>query len=118
MSLGRETRGHFPALLPKWLRVGGTTLLRGLGGEHPGENVYVDQNPPRNSPFPPQVQISRQYLHCSDQKMHKSLGGIVIPPIAKAKVPAGTSSCTPGSLPSPLPPGQDVLMGSRAPHTR
>ncbi|XP_024901427.1 TOG array regulator of axonemal microtubules protein 2 isoform X2 [Pteropus alecto] len=65
-----------------------------------------------------EVQISRQYLHCNDQKMHKSLGGIVIPPIPKAKVPAGTSSCTLGSLPSLLPPGQDVLMGLRAPPTR
>lgn len=65
-----------------------------------------------------EVQISRQYLHCNDQKMHKSLGGIVIPPIPKAKVPAGTSSCTLGSLPSLLPPGQDVLMGLRASPTR
>ncbi|XP_041487287.1 TOG array regulator of axonemal microtubules protein 2 [Microtus oregoni] len=65
-----------------------------------------------------EVQISRQYLHCHDEKMHKSLGGIVIPPIPKARLPTGTSSCTPGSLPSPLGPGLDVLPGPRAPHTR
>ncbi|XP_050018893.1 TOG array regulator of axonemal microtubules protein 2 [Alexandromys fortis] len=65
-----------------------------------------------------EVQISRQYLHCHDEKMHKSLGGIVIPPIPKARPPTGTSSCTPGSLPSSLGPGQDVLPGPRAPHTR
>lgn len=65
-----------------------------------------------------EVQIYRQYLHCHDEKMHKSLGGIVIPPIPKARLPTGTSSCTPNSLPSPLGPGQDVLTGPRAPHTR
>lgn len=65
-----------------------------------------------------EVQISRQYLHCHDEKMHKSLGGIVIPPIPKARPPTGTSSCTPSSLPSSLGPGQDVLPGPRAPHTR
>lgn len=62
--------------------------------------------------------MSQQYLHCSDEKMHKSLAGIVIPPIPKDKVPAGTSSCTPGSLPSLLPPGQDILMGLRPATTR
>lgn len=65
-----------------------------------------------------EVQISRQYLHCADEKMHKSLGGIVIPPILKTRMPTDTSSCRPGSLPSPLCPGQDVLMGPRAPHMR
>ncbi|XP_057636682.1 TOG array regulator of axonemal microtubules protein 2 [Chionomys nivalis] len=64
------------------------------------------------------VQISRQYLHCHDEKMHRSLGGIVIPPIPKARPPTGTSSCMPSSLPSPLGPGQDVLPGPRAAHTR
>ena len=63
------------------------------------------------------MQISQQYLHCNDEKIHKSLGGIVIPPVPKAKVPAGTSR-TPGSLPSLLPPGQDILMGLRPPTTR
>ncbi|XP_054421669.1 TOG array regulator of axonemal microtubules protein 2 [Pteronotus mesoamericanus] len=65
-----------------------------------------------------EVRISRQYLHCSDRKMHKSLGGIVIPPIPKAGVPTGTSSGTPGSLPSLLLPGRDVLKGPRAPPAR
>lgn len=74
----------------------------------------VSPNPPLCS----QVQISRQYLHCNDEKMHKSLGGIVIPPIPKAEVPPGTSSCAAGSLPSLLPPGQDVLVGPRVPPTR
>lgn len=65
-----------------------------------------------------QVQISRHYLHCKDEKMHKSLGGLVIPPIQKAGVPAGTPSGAPGSLPRLLPPGQDVLTGLRVPRTR
>ncbi|XP_023566875.1 TOG array regulator of axonemal microtubules protein 2 [Octodon degus] len=64
------------------------------------------------------VQISPQYLHCNDEKMQKSLGGIVIPPISKARASVGTSSSRPGSLPSPLVPGHDVLMGTRPPHTR
>uniref|UniRef100_A0A8D2JSW7 TOG array regulator of axonemal microtubules 2 n=1 Tax=Sciurus vulgaris TaxID=55149 RepID=A0A8D2JSW7_SCIVU len=64
-----------------------------------------------------EVQISPQYLHCNDEKMLKSLGGIVIPPIPKAGMPAGTSSRS-GSLPSPLPPGQHVLTGLRVPPTR
>lgn len=65
-----------------------------------------------------QVQISRQYLHCHDEKMHKSLGGIVIPPIPKAGVPTGTSSCAAGSLPRLLPPGQASLTGLKAPQTQ
>ncbi|XP_011811675.1 PREDICTED: protein FAM179A isoform X2 [Colobus angolensis palliatus] len=65
-----------------------------------------------------EAQISRQYLHCCDEKMQKSLGGIVIPPIPKARLVAATPSCVPGSLPSPLPPGQGVLTGLRAPHIR
>ncbi|XP_055478635.1 TOG array regulator of axonemal microtubules protein 2 isoform X2 [Psammomys obesus] len=65
-----------------------------------------------------EVQISRQYLHCNDEKMHKSLGGLVIPPIPKARMSTGTSSCRPGSLPNPLGPGQDVLTRPRAPQTR
>lgn len=74
--------------------------------------------PELSSQLPSQVQTSRQYLHRSDQKMQKSLGGIVIPPIPKARLPTGTSSCTPGSLPSLLAPDQDVLTGLRAPTTR
>uniref|UniRef100_A0A8C0VZJ9 TOG domain-containing protein n=1 Tax=Castor canadensis TaxID=51338 RepID=A0A8C0VZJ9_CASCN len=65
-----------------------------------------------------EVQISPQYLHCNDEKMSKSLGGVMIPPIPKVGTPAGTSSCKPGSLPSPLVPGQDILTGPMAPHTR
>ncbi|KAM4803793.1 TOG array regulator of axonemal microtubules protein 2 [Urocitellus parryii] len=68
---------------------------------------------------PQEVQISPQYLHCNDEKMLKSLGGIVIPPIPKAGMPTGTSSGRSGSLPSPLPPGgQHVLTGLRVPPTR
>ncbi|XP_019494188.1 PREDICTED: crescerin-2 [Hipposideros armiger] len=76
------------------------------------------RGPQDRRPRAHEVQISQQYLHCSDQKMQKSLGGIVIPPIPKAGAPAGTTSCTPGSLPSLLPQGQDVLTGLRAPPTR
>ncbi|XP_034856724.1 TOG array regulator of axonemal microtubules protein 2 [Mirounga leonina] len=76
------------------------------------------QGPQELRPGAQEVQISRQYLHCNDEKMHKSLGGVVIPPIPKAAVSAGASSCTPGSLPSRLPPGQGVLMGLRVPRTR
>ncbi|XP_032247569.1 TOG array regulator of axonemal microtubules protein 2 [Phoca vitulina] len=76
------------------------------------------QGPQELRPGAQEVQISRQYLHCNDEKMHKSLGGVVIPPIPKAAVSAGASSCTPGSLPSLLPPGQGVLMGLRVPRTR
>uniref|UniRef100_A0A8C9UM91 TOG array regulator of axonemal microtubules 2 n=1 Tax=Spermophilus dauricus TaxID=99837 RepID=A0A8C9UM91_SPEDA len=73
----------------------------------------------RKVPLCSQVQISPQYLHCNDEKMLKSLGGIVIPPIPKAGMPAGTSSSRSGSLPSPLPPGgQHVLTGLRVPPTR
>ncbi|KAI4547234.1 hypothetical protein MG293_003789 [Ovis ammon polii] len=75
------------------------------------------QGPQELRPGAQEVQISQQYLHCNDEKIHKSLGGIVIPPIPKAKVPAGTSR-TPGSLPSLLPPGQDILTGLRPPTTR
>ncbi|KAI4587899.1 hypothetical protein MJG53_020577, partial [Ovis ammon polii x Ovis aries] len=75
------------------------------------------QGPQELRPGTQEVQISQQYLHCNDEKIHKSLGGIVIPPIPKAKVPAGTSR-TPGSLPSLLPPGQDILTGLRPPTTR
>ncbi|KAM9635506.1 LOW QUALITY PROTEIN: TOG array regulator of axonemal microtubules protein 2 [Trichechus inunguis] len=75
------------------------------------------QGPQERRPGAQEVQISPQYLHCSDDKMRKSLGGIVIPPILKARLPAGTSSSAPCSLPNPLPPGQDILMGLRAPRT-
>ncbi|XP_063552048.1 TOG array regulator of axonemal microtubules protein 2 isoform X3 [Gorilla gorilla gorilla] len=65
-----------------------------------------------------EAQISWQYLHCNDEKMQKSLGAIVIPPIPKARTVAASPSRVPGSLPSPLPPGQGVLTGLRAPRTR
>ncbi|XP_058407504.1 TOG array regulator of axonemal microtubules protein 2-like [Diceros bicornis minor] len=80
----------------------------------PGES----QGPQELRPGAEEVQISRQYLHCNDEKMQKSLGGIVIPPIPKAGLSAGPSSCTSGSLPSHLPLGQDILMGLRAPPAR
>nr|XP_060479007.1 TOG array regulator of axonemal microtubules protein 2 [Panthera onca] len=76
------------------------------------------QGPQELRPGAQEVQISRHYLHCKDEKMHKSLGGLVIPPIPKAGVPAGTPSGAPGSLPHLLPPGQDVLTGPRVPRTR
>ncbi|XP_046517437.1 TOG array regulator of axonemal microtubules protein 2 isoform X3 [Equus quagga] len=76
------------------------------------------QGPQELRPGAQEVQISRQYLHCNDEKMHKSLGSIVIPPIPKAGVPTGTSSCAAGSLPRLLPPGQDSLTGPKAPQTQ
>ncbi|EPY77424.1 hypothetical protein CB1_001264054 [Camelus ferus] len=76
------------------------------------------QGPQELKPGAQEVQISQQYLHCNDEKMHKSLGGIVTPPIPKAGVSARTSSCMPGSLPSLLTPGQDFLTSLRAPPTR
>ncbi|XP_040352341.1 TOG array regulator of axonemal microtubules protein 2 isoform X2 [Herpailurus yagouaroundi] len=76
------------------------------------------QGPQELRPGAQEVQISRHYLHCKDEKMHKSLGGLVIPPIPKAGVPAGTPSGAPGSLPRLLPPGQDVLTGLKVPRTR
>ncbi|XP_070429055.1 TOG array regulator of axonemal microtubules protein 2 isoform X3 [Equus przewalskii] len=76
------------------------------------------QGPQELRPGAQEVQISRQYLHCHDEKMHKSLGGIVIPPIPKAGVPTGTSSCAAGSLPRLLPPGQASLTGLKAPQTQ
>ncbi|KAL0620855.1 TOG array regulator of axonemal microtubules protein 2 [Plecturocebus cupreus] len=62
-----------------------------------------------------EVQISGQYLHRNDEKMRKSLKGVVILPIPKART---TPSHVPGSLPSPLPPGQGDLAGQRAPRSR
>ncbi|XP_006880746.1 PREDICTED: protein FAM179A [Elephantulus edwardii] len=76
------------------------------------------QGPQELRPGAQEVHISPQYLHCNDEKMQKSLGGAVIPPIPKASLPAGTSSQASSSLPSPLPPGQDVLTGLRAPRSR
>ncbi|KAK1333184.1 hypothetical protein QTO34_006721 [Cnephaeus nilssonii] len=84
------------------------------GVDQPGGS----QGPQERSPGVQETHPSRQCLHRSDQKMHKPPGGVVIPPIPKVGVPAGTSSCTPGSLPSLLPPGQDVLVGPGAPPTR
>ncbi|XP_036729511.1 TOG array regulator of axonemal microtubules protein 2 isoform X2 [Balaenoptera musculus] len=84
-------------------------------GLHPPRS---HQGPQELRPGAQEVQVSQQYLHCSDEKTHRSLGGIVIPPIPKDRVPAGTSSCTPGSLPSLLPPSQDILTGLRPATTR
>ncbi|XP_068420747.1 TOG array regulator of axonemal microtubules protein 2 isoform X3 [Eschrichtius robustus] len=84
-------------------------------GLHPPRS---HQGPQELRPGAQEVQFSQQYPHCSDEKTHKSQGGIVIPPIPKDRVPAGTSSCTPGSLPSLLPPGQDVVTGLRPATTR
>nr|XP_039319862.1 TOG array regulator of axonemal microtubules protein 2 isoform X2 [Saimiri boliviensis boliviensis] len=73
------------------------------------------QGPYELPPGAQEVQISGQYLHCSDEKMRKSLGGVMVLPIPKART---TPSHVPGSLPSPLPPGQGDLAGQRAPRTR
>uniref|UniRef100_A0A8C8YJ42 TOG array regulator of axonemal microtubules 2 n=1 Tax=Prolemur simus TaxID=1328070 RepID=A0A8C8YJ42_PROSS len=76
------------------------------------------QRPQELRPGTQEVQISPQFLHCDDEKMWKSLGGFVVPPIPKAGVQVAASSCAPGALPSPWPPGQDTPTGLRAPHTR
>ncbi|XP_032095080.1 TOG array regulator of axonemal microtubules protein 2 isoform X2 [Sapajus apella] len=73
------------------------------------------QGPYKLRPGAQEVQISGQYLHCSDEKMQKSLGDVVILPIPKART---TPSHVPGSLPSPLPPGQGDVAGRRAPRMR
>ncbi|XP_045405275.1 TOG array regulator of axonemal microtubules protein 2 isoform X2 [Lemur catta] len=65
-----------------------------------------------------EVQISPQVLHCDDGKMWKSLGDFVVPAIPKAGVQVAASSCAPGALPSPWPPGRDTPTGLRAPRTR
>ncbi|XP_075392183.1 TOG array regulator of axonemal microtubules protein 2 [Tenrec ecaudatus] len=75
-------------------------------------------HPRERRPGAQEVQVSPQYLHCNDEKMQRSLGGIVIPPIPKAGLSNGTSSGAPRSLPSPLPLHQDVLKGLRAPRIR
>ncbi|KAM6179262.1 TOG array regulator of axonemal microtubules protein 2 [Erethizon dorsatum] len=90
----------------------------GQGAQEPSASAQQRGRLPWTRPLCSQVRISPQYLHCNDEKMRKSLGGIVIPPIPKAGVSVGTSSSRPGSLPSPLAPGQDVLTGTRPPHTR
>uniref|UniRef100_U3CK95 Protein FAM179A n=1 Tax=Callithrix jacchus TaxID=9483 RepID=U3CK95_CALJA len=73
------------------------------------------QGPYKLRPGAQEVQISGKYLHCNDEKIRKSLGGVRILPIMKART---TPSHVPGSLPSPLPPGQGDLAGQRAPRTR
>nr|XP_012330891.1 TOG array regulator of axonemal microtubules protein 2 isoform X2 [Aotus nancymaae] len=73
------------------------------------------QGPYELRPGAQEVQISGQYLHCNDEKVRKSLRGVVILPILKART---TPSHVPGSLPSPLPPGQGDLAGRRTPRTR
>uniref|UniRef100_A0A2K6FBU8 TOG array regulator of axonemal microtubules 2 n=1 Tax=Propithecus coquereli TaxID=379532 RepID=A0A2K6FBU8_PROCO len=76
------------------------------------------QRPQELRPGTQEVQISPQFLHCDDEKMGKSLGGFVVPPIPKAGVQVAASSCAPGALPRPWPPGQDMPTGLRAPRTR
>ncbi|XP_069350963.1 TOG array regulator of axonemal microtubules protein 2 isoform X1 [Eulemur rufifrons] len=76
------------------------------------------QRPQELRPGTQEVQISPQFLHCDDEKMWKSLGGFVVPPIPKAGVQVAASSCAPGPLPSPWPAGQDTPTGLRAPRAR
>ncbi|KAF6106779.1 TOG array regulator of axonemal microtubules 2 [Phyllostomus discolor] len=87
---------------------------KGRSPDQPGSS----QGPQERRPSVQEVQTSWQYLHRSDQEMPQSQGGTVIPPIPMAGVPSGTASCTPGSLPSLLPPGRDALVGPRARPTR
>ncbi|KAM4866906.1 TOG array regulator of axonemal microtubules protein 2 [Thomomys bottae] len=83
-----------------------------------GRAKEKELDPPRSRQGPQEVQISQQYLHCNDEKMRKSLGGLVIPPIPKAETQTGPSSCRPGSMPTSVASGQDDLTGQRAPPTR
>ncbi|XP_074065892.1 TOG array regulator of axonemal microtubules protein 2 isoform X2 [Macrotis lagotis] len=67
---------------------------------------------PRATLAAQEVQISLQYLHCKDEKMRRSLGGSLMPPIPKAWQPAETKSVTLPAVvsnPSSLPSTQDVL---------
>ncbi|XP_040849903.1 TOG array regulator of axonemal microtubules protein 2 isoform X2 [Ochotona curzoniae] len=68
----------------------------------------------------PTVQVSPQYLHCKDEKLLKSMAGMVIPPIAKtgSSGRAASSTALLGSPSGPLPAGQDVLAGLAPPSTR
>ncbi|XP_068927913.1 TOG array regulator of axonemal microtubules protein 2 [Petaurus breviceps papuanus] len=76
---------------------------------------------PRATPAAQEVQISLQYLHCKDEKMRRSLGGALIPPIPKAGQPTDTKSVTLPAVvsnPSPLPPAQHVLTVQEVPGIR
>nr|XP_036290770.1 TOG array regulator of axonemal microtubules protein 2 [Pipistrellus kuhlii]KAF6329404.1 TOG array regulator of axonemal microtubules 2 [Pipistrellus kuhlii] len=95
-----------------------TTPEAGAATERGADQPGGSPGPRERRPGAQATHTSRQYLHCSDQKMHQPPGGMVIPPIPKAGVPVGTASCTRGSLPSLLPPGPDVLVGPGAPSTR
>ncbi|XP_044515531.1 TOG array regulator of axonemal microtubules protein 2 [Gracilinanus agilis] len=76
---------------------------------------------PEATPAAQEVQISLQYLHCKDEKMRRSLGGSLIPPILKAGQPTETKSVTLPALtsnPTPLPSGQDVFTVQEVPGKR
>ncbi|XP_053445056.1 TOG array regulator of axonemal microtubules protein 2 isoform X2 [Nycticebus coucang] len=84
-------------------------------GLDPTGNV---QGPQELRAGPQEVQICPQFLHCNDDNMRKSLGGLVVPPIPKVGGQVAASSRTAGTLPSSWPPGQDVATGLKAPRTR
>ncbi|XP_040849904.1 TOG array regulator of axonemal microtubules protein 2 isoform X3 [Ochotona curzoniae] len=77
-------------------------------------------DPPGSRQGAPEVQVSPQYLHCKDEKLLKSMAGMVIPPIAKtgSSGRAASSTALLGSPSGPLPAGQDVLAGLAPPSTR
>nr|XP_042704462.1 TOG array regulator of axonemal microtubules protein 2 [Chrysemys picta bellii] len=54
---------------------------------------------------PTSQETSRQYLHCNDEKMRKSLGSALIPPIPKSVRPPDGDS---GNSPMPLPSSQQL----------
>ncbi|XP_003787612.2 TOG array regulator of axonemal microtubules protein 2 [Otolemur garnettii] len=83
-----------------------------------GKEKGLDQGPQELRPGTQEVQICPQFLHCNDDKMRKSLGGLVVPPIPKVGVQVAASSRAAGTLPSPWPPGQDMATGLKASRTR
>ncbi|XP_048699378.2 LOW QUALITY PROTEIN: TOG array regulator of axonemal microtubules protein 2 [Caretta caretta] len=54
---------------------------------------------------PTSQETSRQYLHCNDEKMRKSLGSALIPPIPKSVRPPDRDS---GNAPMPLSSSQQL----------
>ncbi|CAM5102400.1 unnamed protein product [Eretmochelys imbricata] len=74
-----------------------TTLENGMVSWGSGE-TYTELTPTSQ-------ETSRQYLHCNDEKMRKSLGSALIPPIPKSVRPPDRDS---GNAPMPLSSSQQL----------
>ncbi|XP_037751499.1 TOG array regulator of axonemal microtubules protein 2 isoform X1 [Chelonia mydas] len=74
-----------------------TTLENGMVSWGCGE-TYTELTPTSQ-------ETSRQYLHCNDEKMRKSLGSALIPPIPKSVRPPDRDS---GNAPMPLSSSQQL----------